>query len=121
MISLVLALLRAQETTFRATVPVVMAPVTVTDRSGKHINGLGAADFVLFDDGVRQRFAFDTADTIAAPLAVVFAVQTNNTAPAAVRKIQKVGSMIEPVSYTHLRANETVLDIVCRLLPEKKK
>ena len=27
----------------------------------------------------------------------------------------------EPVSYTHLRAHETVLDIVCRLLLEKKK
>ena len=27
----------------------------------------------------------------------------------------------KPVSYTHLRAHETVLDIVCRLLLEKKK
>ena len=26
----------------------------------------------------------------------------------------------EPVSYTHLRAHETVLDLVCRLLLEKK-
>ena len=31
------------------------------------------------------------------------------------------GSFIRPVSYTHLRAHETVLDIVCRLLLEKKK
>ena len=28
---------------------------------------------------------------------------------------------IAPVSYTHLRAHETVLDLVCRLLLEKKK
>ena len=28
---------------------------------------------------------------------------------------------IEPVSYTHLRAHETVIDLVCRLLLEKKK
>ena len=27
----------------------------------------------------------------------------------------------EPVSYTHLRAHETVLDLVCRLLLEKNK
>ena len=27
---------------------------------------------------------------------------------------------IIPVSYTHLRAHETVLDLVCRLLLEKK-
>ena len=32
-----------------------------------------------------------------------------------------VGRAIDPVSYTHLRAHETVLDLVCRLLLEKKK
>ena len=32
----------------------------------------------------------------------------------------KEGSLIA-VSYTHLRAHETVLDLVCRLLLEKKK
>ena len=31
------------------------------------------------------------------------------------------GVSIGPVSYTHLRAHETVLDLVCRLLLEKKK
>ena len=29
-------------------------------------------------------------------------------------------NMLGPVSYTHLRAHETVLDLVCRLLLEKK-
>ena len=28
---------------------------------------------------------------------------------------------IDPVSYTHLRAHETVLDLVCRLLLDKKQ
>ena len=31
------------------------------------------------------------------------------------------GHIHEAVSYTHLRAHETVLDLVCRLLLEKKK
>jgi len=31
------------------------------------------------------------------------------------------GAVSQPVSYTHLRAHETVLDLVCRLLLEKKK
>ena len=31
------------------------------------------------------------------------------------------GEGSETVSYTHLRAHETVLDLVCRLLLEKKK
>ena len=35
--------------------------------------------------------------------------------------ISGVGSAYHPVSYTHLRAHETVLDLVCRLLLEKKK
>ena len=30
------------------------------------------------------------------------------------------GLVAKPVSYTHLRAHETVLDLVCRLLLEKK-
>ena len=34
---------------------------------------------------------------------------------------QRPGSGVAPVSYTHLRAHETVLDLVCRLLLEKKK
>ena len=32
-----------------------------------------------------------------------------------------VDCSLRPVSYTHLRAHETVLDLVCRLLLEKKK
>ena len=35
-------------------------------------------------------------------------------------RAQPLGDVI-PVSYTHLRAHETVLDLVCRLLLEKKK
>eukprot|EP00657_Telonema_sp_P-1_P003053 TRINITY_DN17182_c0_g1_i1.p2 TRINITY_DN17182_c0_g1~~TRINITY_DN17182_c0_g1_i1.p2 ORF type:complete len:104 (+),score=27.38 TRINITY_DN17182_c0_g1_i1:145-456(+) len=31
------------------------------------------------------------------------------------------GAEMRSVSYTHLRAHETVLDLVCRLLLEKKK
>ena len=38
---------------------------------------------------------------------------------AVIGKIRERGTL--PVSYTHLRAHETVLDLVCRLLLEKKK
>ena len=34
---------------------------------------------------------------------------------------EKLVPLPDPVSYTHLRAHETVLDLVCRLLLEKKK
>ena len=35
--------------------------------------------------------------------------------------IRQHARYVDPVSYTHLRAHETVLDLVCRLLLEKKK
>src|SRR5665811_386516 len=35
--------------------------------------------------------------------------------------LDEATSAVDPVSYTHLRAHETVLDLVCRLLLEKKK
>ena len=37
--------------------------------------------------------------------------------PSVIKKLETSGA----VSYTHLRAHETVLDLVCRLLLEKKK
>ena len=44
--------------------------------------------------------------------------------PEAINEIDNiidVSDGIMAVSYTHLRAHETVLDLVCRLLLEKKK
>ena len=35
--------------------------------------------------------------------------------------LECLADRVEAVSYTHLRAHETVLDLVCRLLLEKKK
>ena len=39
---------------------------------------------------------------------------------AAMAEEPKVCNYLDTVSYTHLRAHETVLDIVCRLLLAKK-
>ena len=41
--------------------------------------------------------------------------------PVAAFEIARTACWLGPVSYTHLRAHETVLDLVCRLLLEKKK
>ena len=51
------------------------------------------------------------------PSAVPFAISTNGGADFAVSATEAV---LEAVSYTHLRAHETVLDLVCRLLLDKK-
>ena len=39
----------------------------------------------------------------------------------AITKLSNLMRYTLTVSYTHLRAHETVLDLVCRLLLEKKK
>ena len=41
--------------------------------------------------------------------------------PKMMDSYMKMATDPKTVSYTHLRAHETVLDIVCRLLLEKKK
>ena len=43
------------------------------------------------------------------------------TLPVKMKVAQPALIARRPVSYTHLRAHETVLDLVCRLLLEKKK
>ena len=41
--------------TFRASSDLVIIPVSVTDRQGRAVSGLGAADFVVADNGVPQQ------------------------------------------------------------------
>jgi hypothetical protein len=87
----------AQETTFRATVPVVLVPVTVTDQRGKLVDGLSEDDFVVTDSGRRVTFRVESPDVSTAPLALMVAVQTNDLSAAALLKIRKIGSMVQPV------------------------
>ena len=58
-----------------------------------------------------MRFEFTTAAKI------LFGPGTAREVPALAHSMGRRA----PVSYTHLRAHETVLDLVCRLLLEKKK
>lgn len=107
---LIAATLGAQETTFRANVPVVLAPVTVVDGRGKLVDGLIDADFLVTDNGRPVRIQLDTSDTINVPVALIVAVQTNDLSAAALLKIRKVGSMIQPL-ITGERGSAAVLAV----------
>ena len=50
----------------------------------------------------------------------VRAMQESGLAPR-IFNVHYIQDRVPSVSYTHLRAHETVLDLVCRLLLEKKK
>ncbi len=88
---------RAQEPTFRTSAPVVLVPVTVTDRKGKFVEGLAPEDFALTSDGALKQFHMDAAESVSAPLAIVIAVQTNDLSLATNQKVRKVGSLIQPL------------------------
>ena len=95
--ALSVALACAQEPTFRANVPVVLVPVTVTDHKGKMVDGLQAGDFELLADGKKVEFRMDAADAVVAPLAIVIAIQTNDLSGPANLKVRKIGSLIQPL------------------------
>lgn len=77
---------------FVQTVKEVMAPVTVTDRDGKVVNGLTALDFGLLDNGKPQAIS---VDTVAHPISLVVAVQANATVESIIPQIQKIGSVFD--------------------------
>src|SRR6266567_1244833 len=92
-----LASIQAQDPTFRATVPTVLVPATVTDKKAHYINGLSADDFIVLDNGAPQTVRVDAADATTIPISIVFAVQADDVAATAILKIRKVGSTIQPL------------------------
>ncbi|MEZ5355811.1 MAG: VWA domain-containing protein [Bryobacteraceae bacterium] len=82
---------------FRARTGLVVVPVTVTGAKSAFADGLEAADFRLLDNGRSQPVEVETADALSSPISIVVLVQTNDLARPALAKIQKIGSMIQPL------------------------
>lgn len=74
------------------TVRIVMAPVTVTDRSGNIVEGLQPSDFRLYDNGKLQRV---TEDMTSHPLSLVVAVQANAQVEKILPQIQRLGALLQ--------------------------
>ena len=73
------------------TTHIVTTPVTVTDRAGNIVNGLGPKDFRLTDNGKLQQIDQDVA---VYPISMVIAVQANAEVEKMLPAIQKIGSAI---------------------------
>jgi len=89
--------LAAQDARFDVRSRLVVAPVTVTDASGRPVPGLEATDFTVLDNGHPQKIAVDSIDTGVPRIALVIAVQSSGIAESALGKARKLGSMIQPI------------------------
>jgi VWFA-related protein len=69
---------------FKSTVPLVVAPTTVTDSKGRYVDGLTPADLILYDNNVPQAIRMDW---MTYPIDLVVAVQTSSNSGAVIDKL----------------------------------
>ncbi len=79
------------ETTFRATVSVVVAPTVVVDRDGNYVHGLKPLDFQLLDNGKPQDIKVDVSFI---PISLVVVVQANSAVESVLPKVQKIAPLL---------------------------
>ncbi|MCL6546313.1 MAG: VWA domain-containing protein [Bryobacteraceae bacterium] len=80
------------EQIFRATVNVVVAPVTVLDDDGNYVNNLRPSDFRLLDNGQPQDIKVDVTYV---PISLVVIIQANSAVEALLPSIKKIGPMLQ--------------------------
>ncbi len=73
---------------FKSTVPLVVAPTTVTDSKGEYVDGLTPDDLILYDNNVPQKIQMDW---MAYPIDLVVAVQTSSNSGAVIDKLGGTG------------------------------
>ena len=83
---------------FRSTVPLVVAPTTVTDSKGHYVDGLTAQDLILYDNNVAQTIQMDW---VIYPIDLVVAVETGANAGAVIDKLGGSG-----ILFTQLLAGD---------------
>jgi VWFA-related protein len=75
---------------FRSTVPLVVAPTTVTDARGHFIDGLQPGDLLLYDNNVRQQIQLDEE---VGPISLVVAIQASLNAAPMLDKVGRSGGL----------------------------
>jgi VWFA-related protein len=83
---------------FRSTVPLVVAPATVTDAKGRFVDGLDTSDLILYDHNVPQTIHLDW---MTFPISLVVAVQTSDNSGPVLDKLRGSGLL-----FTQMLAGE---------------
>jgi len=83
---------------FKSTVPLVVAPTTVTDAKGHYVDGLTIDDLILYDNNVPQAIHMDW---MLYPIDLVVAVQTSSNSGAVIDKLGGSG-----ILFTQLLAGD---------------
>lgn len=78
----------------RVTTNLVVAPVTVFDRSGHYVNGIQPQDFHLFDNDKEQNIQVDIAYE---PISLVIAIQANSHVQSLLPQVRRIGNLIQPL------------------------
>ena len=82
------------ETTIHVQSSVVLVPTLVVQKSGEIVYGLGAKDFELYDNGVKQQLRVDEEmDT--APVSVVVAIETGRSSALQFDKVARISSLLD--------------------------
>jgi VWFA-related protein len=76
---------------FKSTVPLVVSPVTVTDSSGRFVNGLTAARLAIYDNSVAQKAQLEVTEE---PVSLAVLIQVSPNASAVLDKFGHSGVML---------------------------
>ena len=79
---------------FRVSTDLVVAPVTVFNRSGEYVNGIQPEQFHLFDNEKEQNIHVDIAYQ---PISLVVAIQANSQVEKLLPQVQRIGNLITPL------------------------
>jgi len=79
---------------FKSTVPLVVAPTTVTDSRGRYVDGLEERDLALYDNNVRQTVHLDYEIY---PISLVVAVENGAASQPVLDKLANSGILLSQV------------------------
>ncbi len=87
-----------KDPTFVVNNTTIVAPVLVTDNTGKIIDGLQPSQFHLYDNGKEQNI---NVDVTFEPISLVIAMECSGRVESVLKQMKHVGSLVQEIVGTH--------------------